>query len=46
MSKYITYTIKHVPSGQTYTEMAKDSSDAKEQLADMMDFDYYDLVVL
>lgn len=46
MSKYIEYTIRDSSTGYKYETMAKDRSDAIEQVADMYDLDYTNLEVV
>jgi len=42
MSKYITFKIRIISTGDIIEEMAKDVIDAREMVADMYDVDYDD----
>ena len=46
MSKHIKWRVQDTRTGQVFTTLAKDSIDAKEQVADFYDLDYDYLQVI
>jgi|SaaInlStandDraft_3_1057020.scaffolds.fasta_scaffold03247_9 hypothetical protein len=42
MSKYITFRVRIISTGEIIEELAKDSIDARCQVADMFDIDFED----